>query len=303
MANIEMEKQGYSGMERFLFFVTPLLFTVILLAVLLALFNGNTRDKMLEIGSSVPGLSKLLPAPQGAHNTDEKNASQTDQAAKANEAKLADLQTELNEARAKLAAAAAEKTKQEASIKDLQSRIDQLVRINENEALSEEQYQAKISDLSRMFADMTPSKAAPILQNMTLDEAALVISAMKSDSRSAVLAKMDPKLAADVAMKMKDSVSVKDLQVAALQSRLKKEASGASPQTVLDADQLKATFGSMDPKAAAELLIKMADVSPSKVLRILNAVDSGVRSSIVAQMSGIDNDIAAQLVSKLMPGK
>ncbi|WP_238590945.1 magnesium transporter MgtE N-terminal domain-containing protein [Paenibacillus beijingensis] len=297
---MEMEKQGYSGMERLMFFLIPILFTIILLAVLFALFNSNTRNKMLEVGSSVPGLSKLLPPPQSA---DTETAPKTDNTAKENEAKLAALQNQLKDAQSKLAAAAGEKTKQEDTIKDLQSRIDQLIRMNDEEALSEEQYQAKIADLSRMFANMTPSKAAPILQNMTLDEAALVLNSMSSDSRSGIMAKMDPKLAADVVMKLKDNVSAKDMQIAALQSRLQKEAAGSSTQTVLDIDQLKTTFGSMDPEAAAELLIKMADVSPSKVLRILNVVDSGVRSSIVAQMSDINNDITAQLVSKLLPGK
>ena len=74
-----------------------------------------------------------------------------------------------------------------------------------------------------MYADMSPSKAAPILQNMTNEEMVLLLSAMQSTARTKVLEKMDPKTAADVTMMMKDAKPSGDLALDALQSRLKKE--------------------------------------------------------------------------------
>ena len=107
-------------------------------------------------------------------------------------------------------------------------------------------------------------------------------------------------------MEMKDSVSVKDQQIAALQARLDQaEEADAAKKTLsstLNQEQLSATFSSMNPKSAGEMLIKMIDISPSKVVRILNSVDDATRSSILAEMSGIDEEAAAGIMSELMSG-
>ncbi len=300
VAQPETEKQGYSAIERTMFLMTPILFAIVLLGVLYTLFNIDFRNKVLEVGQSVPGLRDVLPAPEVAegelNDADLRNANLS--------AKLADLQSKLTSVESELAAANQTKASLEQEIKTLQADNSALKTTDEDEGLDAEQYQAKIQELSSMMAKITPSKAAPILQSMSLDEMVLVLANMRPDDRVRILEKMNPQTAADAVMKLKDNVAAKDLQIAALQARVNankaNEAKAAS--SVLDQEQLAATFGSMDAKSAAELLIKMVDVSPSKVQRILNAVDNTIRSSILAEMSAINDSVTAQLVTKLMAG-
>nr|WP_246627837.1 MgtE protein [Paenibacillus oenotherae] len=284
-----------------MFFVTPILFTLVLLGVLVTLFNFDLRNKALEIGNSIPFLGSVLPDPavEEGDVVDEeklKNENST--------AKIDELKSVLAAKEAELTKAVGESTKQAQQIKDLQGQVDQLKRVNEEVQLDEEQYQNKITELASMYAKITPSKAAPILAAMELEEAVLVLDSMRPDDRVKILEKMNPKRAADVTVMLKDIKEAKDRQIAALQARVKQQTTAAQqPETVLDKTQLKETFSNMDPKSAGELLLKMSEVSASKVLRILNAVDDTSRSSIIAAMSDKNEAVTAQLVSKLMTGK
>ncbi|MBB3152108.1 flagellar motility protein MotE (MotC chaperone) [Paenibacillus endophyticus] len=300
MAGTEKEKQSYSALERMMFLMTPILFAIVLLGVLFTLFNNDFRNKMLTAGNSIPVLKDVLPEPKvagGSINDDELKTSNMS-------AKIADLQAQLTAIESELAAANQTKSSLEQEVKDLESDNSQLKSSNESDALEDEQYQVKIQELASMFSKITPSKAAPILQSMTLDEMVLVFANMRPDDRVRIMEKMNPQTAANAAMKLKDNVTAKDMQIAALQARLESEKTEvAKPaSSVLDQEQLSATFTAMDAKSAGELLVKMVDVSPSKVLRILNAVDNETRSSILAEMSGIDEKVTAQLVTKLMSG-
>ncbi|MDQ8733358.1 magnesium transporter MgtE N-terminal domain-containing protein [Paenibacillus sp. LHD-38] len=300
MAGTENEKQGYSTLERIMFLMTPILFAIVLLGVLYTLFNNDFRNKMLEAGNSIPFIKDVLPEPKvagGLTNDDELKTSNMS-------AKIADLQAQLTEIESELAAANQTKTSLEQEVKNLENDNSQLKSANDEQSLEDEQYQAKIQELASMFSKITPSKAAPILQSMTLDEMVLVFANMRPDDRVRIMEKMNPQTAADAAMKLKDNVKAKDLQIAALQAKLEslKTPVTKPASSVLDQEQLSATFTAMDAKSAGELLIKMVEVSPSKVLRVLNAVDNETRSAIIAEMSGIDEKLTAQMVAKLMTG-
>lgn len=135
---------------------------------------------------------------------------------------MKDLQNKLAAKEAELKKALGEQSTQEAKISELQSKVDELAQNAENPELTEEQYTAEIKDLASMYTKMSPSKAAPILQNMELPEMVLILNAMKTDDRAKVMEKMTPKIAADATMLMKDSVPVRDQQIAALQARVKR---------------------------------------------------------------------------------
>lgn len=300
LAGPEMEKQSYSMLERIMFLMTPILFTIVLLGVLFTLFNVDFRNKIFEAGNSVPFLKDVLPEPKVATNPNDDDKLKNENLS----AKIADLQTKLTAVENELAQATQTKASLEQSFKDLESDNAQLKRVNDEQLLEDEQYEAKIQELASMFSKITPSKAAPILQSMTLEEMVLVFSSMRADDRVRIMEKMNPQTAADAAMMLKDSVKSKDLQISALQARLdsQKTKDTKPASSLLDQEQLSGTFTAMDAKSAAELLIKMVDVSPIKVLRILNAVDNNTRSAIIAQMSALNETTTAQLVSKLMPG-
>jgi flagellar motility protein MotE (MotC chaperone) len=300
VANADVERSSYSGFERFLFFITPILFTAVLLGVLLLMFNSTWRNAALEIGNKIPIVKSLLPDPakpsQTVGNTDE---ALTVTNAKA---KVEELNAILTDRETALKQATEQTVQQKQQIVDLQSKVDQLTKVNSAKTINSEAYQARIKSLADMYGKMTPSKAAPILESMTLDESALVIGAMSDIDRGRVLEKMTPKTAADVTTKLKDADTVDNREIAALQSRVKElELKAGAGASTLDTVKLNKTFSSMKPANAAVLLLQMAGTNQSKALLILGVLDDTARSGILSAMADLDKKTTASLVSKLVP--
>lgn len=300
MAAIDEEKQESSFIERAVFVITPILFVIVLLGLLVTFLNVNVRNKAIEIGQDIPIVRNILPEPSTKPaDSDEKMKS-----AKFGE-RIAELESQLASVQNELSAAQAKTIEQEQTIATLQQQNEE-IKVEptiEEQTVTDEQYTARIQELASMFAKMTPSKAAPIVQSMTLEEMALLFSQMRADDRVRIMEKMSPQVAADVTMLLKDSETAKDLEIAALQSRVEKLQANAGTESssseVSDAD-LAATFSAMESKAAAEMLLKMMDISSSKVLRILKVTGSNARSAILEEMSALNENTAALLVTKLM---
>ncbi|TFE24427.1 MotE family protein [Cohnella luojiensis] len=300
MANADVEKGSYSGFERFLFFVTPIVFTAVLLGVLLLMFNTEWRNAALETGNKIPVIKSLLPEPD---KPVEPNAN-TDEELTVNnaKAKVEELNALLADRETALKQATDQTVEQKKQIEELQVQVDQLTKDNSEKTITTDAYHARISSLADMYAKMTPSKAAPILENMTLDESALVVGEMSDTERGRVLERMTPKKAADVTMKLKDTDTVEDREIAALQSRVRElELKAGEQSSTLDTAELNRTFSAMKPNNAGVLLLQMAATNQSKVLRILGVLDDAPRSEILSSMSDLDKKATANLVSKLMP--
>lgn len=296
LAAIEEEKQETSFMERFMFALIPFLFVAVLLAVLLTLLDKDIRNSAIEVGQKIPVVRSLLPEPETT-GTDETVRTEKQ------DTKIAELEAKITELQAQLSDATSTTTEQEETISTLQSENEELKQNTSDNNISDDEYRARIGELASMFSKMQPSKAAPIMQAMTHDEMALIFSQMRADDRVRIMEKMTPQIAADVTLKLKDQDSVNNMEIAALQSQIKKlqdggNTSGTSSQ-VTDAD-LARTFAAMDSSAASDMLLKMMEISSSKVLRILKATDSTTRSAILEKMAETDNKTSATLVTKLM---
>ncbi|CAM4248374.1 MotE family protein [Paenibacillus tarimensis] len=305
MADTEKEK-GYSGMERFMFFLTPILFTLVLLGVLMTLFNIDLRNKFLEIGNKVPVLEKVLPEVPKDPNAQVEESDTETQAAEVDSNRVKELEKKLAEKEAEVAKLSADLEGQEQAVSELQAKLDEMDKVGTVQQQSDEEYQARISGLANMFGQLSASKAAPILQSMTLEEMVLIMDAMRPDVRASIMEKMNPKIAAEATVMLKDTMPVKDKQIAALQARLKEQQTTTTPtssSSFLDQTQVSSTFGNMPPASAAKLLLQMAEVSPSKVLQALNAVNDQARSNILDEMSKLNEKYTAQLMTKLMSGK
>jgi len=299
VAEARTERNTYGGFERLLFFLTPILFTAVMLSMLLLLFNEDWRNKALEIGNRVPVLKAVLPEPKTqdpAGMSDEEitvaNATQ----------RIEELKSQLAETEASLKAATDLTLQQKAEIESLRAQVQELSQAREQEEITLEEYGARVQSLANIYARMTPSRAAPILESMTTEESALILGAMEEAQRSRILEKMTPARAAEVSIKLKDSASVQDRQIAALQARIRElEAGAAASAAKLDLNELRNTFSSMNAEAAAALLKEMAGSDRAKALVILGAMDDNVRSRVLAALSNEDAKLAASLVGQLMP--
>ncbi|RKP55459.1 MgtE protein [Cohnella endophytica] len=300
MAGADVEKSSYSGFERFLFFVTPILFTAVLLGVLLLMFNADWRNSALEFGHKIPIVKSMLPAPAKTEQT----AGKTDAELTVSNAKtkVDELNALLTDRETALKQATEETTQQKKQIEELKAKVDELTKDNSDKTITSDAYRARITSLADMYGKMTPSKAAPILESMTTDESALVLGAMSDTLRGKVLERMTPKKAAEVSMKLKDADTVDSREIAALQSRIKElELQTGKKTSELDNAELNRTFSAMKPANAATLLLQMASTNQDKALRILSLLDDSARSNVLASMSDLDKKKTAALVTKLMP--
>jgi len=295
LAELEAEKT-YSGLERFMFFLTPILFTLVLVGVLLTLFSPDVRSRMLEAANRVPLLERIVPDPPADKGTLSENAIYE----KNHSEKIAELESLLAAKDAELAELAGVRAELEQTVAQLEARIEELTQASAERQLSDEEYQARISELASMFGQISPSKAAPILENMTMDEMVLIMDAMRPEIRVTVMEKMTPSVAAEATVRLKDTITAKDRQIAALQARINEYEARGESAAALNEDQIIATFGSMNPDSAAQILLQMADLNPAKVLDLLSALPPASRADVIEAMNKQNSKYTAQLVNKLV---
>lgn len=301
----EEKESNYSGFERFLFFVTPIIFAIILIGVLLTLFNANWRNQLVSIASEIPIVNKWVTPDEAA-----KEKAKEEKKEKANQDDVKSPSDQITELKALLASkdqdlrVLADKRKTlEGEVAELKHELQTLKSNRQEEQANQEQSDRQIKDLANVYAKMMPSKAAPILENMATEEIVLVLNAMKQDNRVKVLEKMNPKVAAEASMMLKDIKPSDNLEVRALQARLKKNESTKEAQTGLDRSQLSKTFSSMTPKSGASFLLEIAKINPDKALTVLSTVDDATRSKLINAMTDLDKTRTAKLVSKLLPNQ
>jgi len=303
----DMEKESGGGWEKFLMISIPIVFTVVLLGVLLTLFNVDIRNNLFEFANKIPVVKEWVPDP--VLDPEKEKLEKSEQQVESAEATIEKLKSQVIAKETELKAAQEATTTEAKKATDLQKKLDDAEKAAETATTAtpetESDYQKQIKDLAKMYADMSPSKAAPILQNMTNEEMVLLLNAMQSSARTKVLEKMDPKTAADVTMMMKDAKPSGDLALDALQSRLKKETEGTSTAATttsknLDKNQLSQTFASMSASSGAKLLLETYKLSPDKTLTILNSVDDATRSQLLENMSSEDSVETAKILNRLM---
>lgn len=294
MANnqMEFEDEGSAGkLERFLFLMIPIIFTLVLLGVLLTLFNMDIRNNVLAIANKIPIIEKWVPDPPAdpaaPGDAAEKPAESKEQAA-SSASTIKELKAQLAAGEEKLKKAEEDKAAEVTKAEALQKQVDELKTAAETAAAPEEEedpYLKKVTDLAKLYAGMKASKAAPIMENLTTEEMVQIFSVMNNASKSAILEKMDAKKAADVSIKLKETTNSTDMAIAALQSRLKQETGTVTPKPSanLDQEKLGQTFTSMPAADAAVLLGSMYSLSPDKVITVLNTVSDSVRSSILGK--------------------
>ncbi|WP_223192461.1 MotE family protein [Paenibacillus sedimenti] len=298
-----MEGTSYSALERFLiWFVIPFVFTAVLLFVLLSIFDYDIKSSIQKALHNTPVIGSIVPAPKektvvastGKTPTDEESLKGKDEVIAKLSARVAELEAALTKSEG-----TAEQKDQ--SLKDAQVKTAELEEKLKDKTQTEEEYNNQITQLANLYAKMTPSKAAPIIENLTPKEMVLVFSMMKTESRGAILEKMDAKKAAEASIGLKDVVPVRDKEIAALQERLAlngvKDTSKAS--TSVSKEDLGQTFANMTPKSASNVLLEMNKSNPDKVLAILSGMDNASRSKVMSSLSDANKEIAASITAKL----
>lgn len=305
MASTDMEgSSSYSALERFLiWFLIPFVFTAVLLGVLFSIFDYDVKSSIQKALHSIPVIGSVIPAPaEKAASVEElgqlPQATETSQITA--EEEIVSLKAKIEELQAALQKSDVAAGQRDLAYKELQAKNIELEEKLKGKTQSEEDYAKQISELASIYAGMSATKAAPIMENLTLKERALVFSMMKAANRGAILERMAPKIAAETSIAIKDLVPVKDQEIAALQERLALHAQEkpAASQRVSKED-LGQTFANMTPKSAAAVLMEMYTSNSDKVLSILSAMDNASRSKVMSSLTEQSKEAAAAIASRL----
>lgn len=304
MADTSVEGTSYSALERFLiWFVIPFVFTAVLLFVLLSIFDYDIKSSIQKALHNTPVIGIIVPAPkETAPVAAEGKATSPEQSVKLKEDEIAKLNARVTELTTALQKADTTTESKDHSLKEAVAKVAELEEKLKDKTQSEEEYINQITQLANMYAKMTPSKVAPIMEALTPNEMVLVLSMMKADNRGAILEKMDAAKAAAASMGLKDIVPVRDKEIAALQERLatnNTKDTKAATSTVSSSD-LGQTFANMTPKSASNVLLEMNKTNPTKVLTILSGMDNASRSKVMSALSDANKEIAASITAKLV---
>ncbi|WP_059053546.1 MotE family protein [Paenibacillus senegalimassiliensis] len=306
----ELEESG-GGFSRFLFFATPILFTVVLLGVMLTLFNMDFRNMMYRWADAIPVVRDFVPDPERTEDEQEQKLAadkekELKEQQKSIDAAVKQLQEQVAKQDTDLQTAAQQAEAQQAKVKELEEQLAaaQVQKQVEEEKAEAEAYQKEVKKLAQLYSGMSPSKAAAIFDKLTTEETVQMLNAMNNEGKVAILEKMNPQKAADISIKLKDVKEADDLAIAALQSRLKKEAetdqASSTTGTALDDTELSQTFSAMPAAEAAKLVLQTYKISPDKGLRIMKSVNSSARSDILAEMTKADEKTSVKILNQLV---
>jgi flagellar motility protein MotE (MotC chaperone) len=293
------EKSSYGTLERFIYILLlPILFTAILTGVLLTLFDYDVKNVVYSIGRNIPIINNIVPEEQitdtGLSNPANESI-QLDQ-------QIKDLSATSTEKDTQIAKLESDLKSRDDQIAQLEASVEKLVLDQESIATNSEDYRKQLKSLASMYAGMTTSKSAPILENLTMPELVLVLYEMSSGDQGRVLEKMNPKTAADASIQLKDvnELTRKNWEEKARIARDEKTAKeDPEATTKLTNAELAQTFSAMTVASAADILLQLNKSNSTKVVSLLNAMDNTSRSNILAAIATISPGDAAALANKL----
>lgn len=298
MAQTEVESKGsYGGFEKFLYlFLIPVVFTSILTFVLLSMFNYDVMNSILTVANKIPLIEKVVPEPEvesegviGEEGLAQSEYSQSDEELIS---QIQELKQQVNSSQALVAT-------KEQEIEELREEVAALTEQLEGKTQTEEEYEEQIKQLASVYADMSPSKSAAILEQLTLEELVLVLGQMSSDDQVRVLEKMNPRIAAEASIQLKDQIPVRDQEIAALQARLNLQSEEGTQTEAFSIEQLSQTYAAMLPANAANVLMEIYRSVPNQVIQILRNMDVNSRSLILNEMAEISEETTALITKDL----
>jgi flagellar motility protein MotE (MotC chaperone) len=286
------EERSYSKLEWFFYIIfIPLLFTLVLSAIIAQMFGYNVVGVLAKGLNTVPIVEKVIPDSAFESASDKKKEKDVDE----KDIKISELEAKLDakERELKKVQKAMEEEKRRAiQWQQQQAQANAAAAVEKQKADEEEQKQIK--SIAKIYTSMSAGKAAPILEKMAPEEAVQLLQVMKPEERSAIIAKMDPKKAADLSLLLKDAAVAGELDM--LQQQIGQVKNNASVREVAD------SISSMAPASAADLIERLFKSDENRTVLILKQMNADQRGQILSKMAENKNQaaLAARISQKLL---
>ncbi|TLS36634.1 MotE family protein [Pseudalkalibacillus caeni] len=257
------------------YFLIPVFFTLLLSGIILSF-----------IGYDVKAISENVPFISGVFSADETKAESEE--SENNRARLNEQERQLRLNEQKL-------DEKDRMISGLKEENEKLKKSLEEKRQTEEERFQKLKELAELYADMTPTKSAAIVENLTLTEAAMIIDQMESNQKSAILSRVNPAFAANVTVAMKELEKAENPEIDALQQRIDVYMKSLVPEEQnLSVAKLAKTIDKIPDDQAASILEAMAQSETEKELamKVLNELGESKQNTLLSE---IDEKVAEQL--------
>ncbi len=303
MSDVGVEKT-YSTFEKILYiFIIPIVFTVILALSLFSLFDYDVKDTLLKYGNEIPFIGQYLPKPSDESVTTIETADGSATVTKKVDEFGVDYTKEIRSLNDKIAVQESELKKairdietKDKLITELKTTLKQRDEQLKAKSLTDNEYINKIKELATVYASMSASKAAPIVEKLSTEEAVLVLNQMSAGDKKNILQKMEPGRAAEISIMTKDAVPVKDQEIAALQARLNLQNPNSDVKVKVSKQDMASTYENMDPKIASAVLSELLNENANRVFSIMANLSPAARAKIIEEMSP---KLAARITSRI----
>ena len=243
---------------------------------------GYSSDEIQSILEEVPVLSWFLP----------------DAELKLARERITQLESRLEEAQSLLAE---QKIMIEMMEEDLNQKDEEIAQLTQQNVelsaqLEEQLFEQKargehLQELAKLYASMSASRAAGILEHLSLSETALILREMNADQKSRIMARMEPQYAANLTLVLKEMEQVSNPDSASSQERLMNlldsmNISSDNAEGKLSITHLAATFEQINTSEAAQILSGMEEKRTQFNLgrAILASMEDGFRARVLGAM-------------------
>jgi flagellar protein FlbB len=178
-------ERSYSKKEWVLYIlVLPLFFTMILSFFILQWIGYNVTDRVTGLFRQIPVVKNVLPSSFSTDTGTPKETAEVRQLQK----QVADLTAQINELQRQRDSLLQSQDQKDALISQLRNQIFTLQKQLDDRRTGE----AQQKETAAIYEDMSPGKAAAILEAMPVDQARNIFAHLSTDAKASILEKMDP---------------------------------------------------------------------------------------------------------------
>jgi flagellar motility protein MotE (MotC chaperone) len=180
------KESSYSKAEWILYIIIlPIIFTLILSCLILQLLGYNLFGKVTGYFKQIPAIKNAVSTTNDADSGAQQGSSEVRQLEK----RMNELNQQVSELQKLRDSLLQSQEQKDALISQLRNQIFTLQKQLDDKKAEEDKQKADAA----LYEDMSPGKAAAILEAMPNDQARNILNHLSTDAKAAILEKMDPK--------------------------------------------------------------------------------------------------------------
>jgi flagellar motility protein MotE (MotC chaperone) len=276
---MEDRKKGKLG-TIFYIAILPLIFTMVFGIIIFNLMDIPVLKTILDFGNKIPVISSIVPDSKSVDAKKPAGSDEWEQKYTDSEQELEEKQKEIDELKKKLASNHNE-------VNEAQKK---------QAAQQDKEMQEKMAQVVGIYANISASKAAAMIQAMSLEEATYTISLMDQELQSNILGGMkDAKKASQITLILKELVLFPETDSVLLKAQINELAQ----KQEIPADILTETIAGMPPAQSAGIIQSLMGTNSQVAIDIMKKIATSNRSQILAEIAKTDPNLAAQITGNL----